>query len=147
MNAEQIFSLFNALVLLPWALMIFAPHWRYTRWLATSYLVPLALALVYVLIIFTNLGAMAKADFSTLKGIQALFVGAGQAPYFAMAAWFHYLAFDLMVGVWLYQDAQKTKMSHFILMPCLFLTFMLGPTGFLLYTLLKWGLQRKHFAQ
>jgi hypothetical protein len=137
MNPELLFRILNTLVLIPWVLMLFAPNWKYTKSLVNSYLIPLALSVAYVVIIFSNLGGIAQADFTSLKGIQALLVGAGNAPYFAAAAWFHYLAFDLFVGTWIFNDAQKSKINHFLLIPCLFFTFMLGPTGFLLYIIIK----------
>lgn len=137
MKAELVFTIFNTAVLLPWVLMLFAPFWKYTQLLVNSYAIPLALSVAYVAIIFTNLGAIAQADFGSLKGIQALFVGAGNAPYFAAAAWFHYLAFDLFVGTWIFNDAQKFKINHFAVVPCLVMTFMLGPTGFLVYMIIK----------
>lgn len=137
MKAELVFTIFNTAVLLPWILMLFAPFWKYTKLLVNSYAIPLALSVAYVAIIFTNLGAIAQADFGSLKGIQELFVGAGNAPYFAAAAWFHYLAFDLFVGTWIFNDAQKSKINHFAVVPCLVMAFMLGPTGFLLYIIIK----------
>lgn len=137
MNAELVFRIFNTLILIPWILMIFVPFWKYTKLLVNSFIIPLALSAAYVIIIFSNINAISQADFATLKGIQTLFVGAGNAPYFAAAAWFHYLAFDLLVGTWLFNDAQQHKINHFILIPCLFFTFMLGPTGFLLFVMIK----------
>jgi hypothetical protein len=54
-----------------------------------------------------------------------------------LADWIHYLAFDLFVGVWEVKDAQAKNISHWFVIPCLFLTFMLGPIGFLLYSILR----------
>jgi hypothetical protein len=139
MQAELVFNIFNTLILPPWLLMIIAPRWWVTQKLVNSYIIPLALAVAYVIIIFSNLQGIASADFGSLKGIQNLFVAAGSAPFFAAAAWFHYLAFDLLVGTWILNDSQKTGITHWLIIPCLFFTFMLGPTGFLLYHLIKWA--------
>jgi hypothetical protein len=137
MNAELVFTIFNTAILPIWILMLVAPKWKVTLWLINSYLVPLALALAYAIIIFSNIGGILGADFGSLKGIQALFAGASQAPYFAAAAWFHYLAFDMLVGTWILNDSQKSGITHWLIIPCLFFTFMLGPVGFLLYHIIK----------
>ena len=57
-----------------------------------------------------------------------------------LAGWIHYLAFDLFVGSWEVRDSQERGVSHVLVIPCLFLTFMFGPIGFLAYTILR------HFA-
>lgn len=51
----------------------------------------------------------------------------------ATIAWIHFLAFDLLVGRWIYLDAEERQISTWLMLPALFLTLMLGPTGFLLY--------------
>jgi hypothetical protein len=109
MQAELVFNIFNTLILPPWLLMVVAPRWWLTQKLVNSYVVPLALAVAYVVIIFSNLQGIASADFGSLKGIQALFVAAGGAPFFAAAAWFHYLAF-----IGRYLDFERlTKNRHY----------------------------------
>lgn len=49
----------------------------------------------------------------------------------------HYLAFDLFIGSWQVRDAQAHGISHWFVIPCLILTFMLGPTGLLLYFVIR----------
>ena len=45
----------------------------------------------------------------------------------------HYLAFDLFVGAWETRDAVERGISRWILAPCLLLTFLFGPIGWLAY--------------
>jgi hypothetical protein len=45
----------------------------------------------------------------------------------------HYLAFDLFVGSWEVRDSRVHGIPHWFVLPCLFLTFMFGPAGWLLY--------------
>ena len=59
-----------------------------------------------------------------------------------LAAWIHYLVFDMFVGIWEVKDAQKKGISHWFVIPCLVLTFMLGPIGFLLYSVLRFFLAK-----
>ena len=50
-----------------------------------------------------------------------------------LAGWIHYLAFDLLIGSWEVRDARELGIPHLFVVPCLFLTFMFGPAGWLLY--------------
>ena len=54
-----------------------------------------------------------------------------------LVGWVHYLVFDLFVGAWIARDAQRRGFSHWLLVPCLLLTFMAGPFGLLLYVILR----------
>jgi hypothetical protein len=56
-----------------------------------------------------------------------------------LAGWTHYLAFDLIVGSWEVRDARERGISHWLVVPCLALTFMFGPVGFLAYQALRAG--------
>jgi hypothetical protein len=54
-------------------------------------------------------------------------------PALLLAGWVHYLAFDLFVGAWELRDAQQRGVPHAAVIPCLVVTFMLGPIGLLAY--------------
>jgi len=69
----------------------------------------------------------------TLKGVTALL----SSPEGATLAWVHFLAFDLFVGRWIYLDSQERKINNWLISPILFLTLMLGPVGFVAYTVLR----------
>ena len=60
-------------------------------------------------------------------------------PYAALAGWVHFLAFDLFVGAWITRTARAEGISHWLVLPCLVLTFLFGPAGFLAFTLLRWA--------
>jgi hypothetical protein len=65
--------------------------------------------------------------------VTALFTNA----WLLLAGWLHYLAFDLLIGTWEVRDAQERGIPHALVVPCLFLTFMFGPAGWLLYVTLR----------
>lgn len=134
---ELVFNIGNTAILPAWLLMLFAPKWKYTHLLTNSYAVVILLAVLYAVIVFASIGAIAKADFMTLQGIKNLFLSAGKSDYFIAAAWFHYLAFDLVAGTYIFQEGQKRNIPHLALVPCLLFTFLLGPVGFLLFWLIK----------
>jgi hypothetical protein len=63
--------------------------------------------------------------------------------YLLLAGWIHYLAFDLFIGSWQVRDAERNGVPHLAVVPCLVLTFLLGPTGLLLYLLIRAGVTRR----
>ena len=131
---EAIFSLSSLLVMPFWALMIFFPHWRWTRHILRSPLVILPPALLYGALVLPRLAEVFPAVSSpTLVGIAALL----GMPAGATIAWAHFLAFDLFVGRWIYLDGRERGISALLMAPVLFLTLMLGPLRFSLYLVLR----------
>ena len=135
MNAETIFSVCNALALVGWLLLIFLPRWTLTNRLVLSGVLSLLLAAVYLVLIILYFGR-AEGGFGSLAEVARLF---GQ-PFLLLAGWIHYLAFDLFIGSWEARDAQRLKVPHLVVVPCLVLTFILGPIGLIAYYVvrLKW---------
>ena len=128
MNLETFFSVANTVALAGWILLIVAPHSVLTRKLVLSGAIPLLLAVAYLILVVAFWGT-AEGDFFSLSGVSKLF----SSPQVLLAAWIHYLVFDLFVGIWETRDAQENNVSHWFVVPCLILTFMLGPIGFLGY--------------
>ena len=58
-------------------------------------------------------------------------------PWALLAGWTHYLAFDLFIGAWEVRDAQQRGVPHLLVVPALVLTFLLGPSGLLLYLTMR----------
>jgi hypothetical protein len=132
MKPEQVFKITNTVALIPWVLMMVAPRWEITERVINSNIFPLLLALVYGFYIIKTFGKT-KGSFFTLSGVEKLF----QNREVLLAGWVHYLVFDMFVGAWEWRDAAQQGMSHWLLVPCLFLTLMFGPVGFLIYCLLR----------
>ncbi len=130
MSAELIFSLSSILVMPGWLLLVFAPSWRWTTRLITSVLIPFALGIVYFGLFVSQANVMPEGGgFGSAAEVAILFSN----PYLLTGGWIHYLAFDLFVGSWEVRDSKKQGIHHFLVVPCLLLTFLLGPTGLLLY--------------
>ena len=138
MKAEQIFSIANLIALLGWLLLIIAPRWIVTRKIVLSAVIPLLLSAAYLVLIILFFGK-SEGGFGSLADVMKLFTD----EWAVLAGWIHYLAFDLFVGTWEFKDAQAKKISHWFVVPCLFLTFMLGPIGFLLYSVLRFFLSKE----
>ena len=131
MTPEQIFSVVNLLALVGWLLLAALPGRAWVPKAITAGVIPV-LAAVYVgLIAFNWLGS--EGGFGSLAEVARLFAN----PWLLLAGWTHYLAFDLFVGSWEVRDARSLGISHWLVVPCLFLTFMFGPVGWLLYTIIR----------
>jgi hypothetical protein len=128
MSPEQIFGLTNGIAVLSWLLLALLPGRRWVTEVVTGTAVPMLFAALYVIIVATTFGG-ADGSFSTLDGVATLFSN----PWLLLAGWLHYLAFDLLIGTWEARDARERGVPHLLLVPCLFLTLMLGPAGWLLY--------------
>jgi hypothetical protein len=90
--------------------------------------VPLFFAVIYAVIMAMRIGHV-DGDFSSLTGVAELF----RDPWILLAGWVHYLAFDLLIGVWEVRDAASRDVPHWRVAPCLLVTFLFGPAGWLLY--------------
>jgi ABA4-like protein len=128
MTPDQIFSIANAIALVAWILLAALPRQHWVAAVATAFVVPAFFASAYIAIIVTQFGR-SSGGFSTLPAVAALFSN----PWLLLAGWIHYLAFDLFVGSWEVRDARERKIPHLAVVPCLVLTFLFGPAGWLLY--------------
>ena len=132
MKAEQIFAIANTIALLSWLVLLLAPRFVVTRKVILSGAIPLLLSAAYMILIVMFFGR-ADGGFDSLANVMKLFTN----EWAALAGWIHYLAFDLLVGTWEVKDSETRGISHWFVIPCLILTFLLGPIGFLLYSVLR----------
>jgi len=128
-----VFSIANMLVLPMWLLLIVVPKWKITRFLTDYKIIPLLLAAIYGFYVITGLLKTGFPDFSDLKSVMALFT----EEEAVLAGWIHYLAFDLLVGMWIVSKNRTLEIHKGIIIPCLLGTFMFGPLGFLLFMVIK----------
>lgn len=133
MNPSTIFSIANTLAFFMWLLMIFLPKWKVTRFLMDYKVVPLLLSIVYGVYIIKAILIGGAMDFGSLQSVMALFTEENAV----LAGWVHYLAFDLLVGIWILKQNEDIGIHHLLLIPCLAGTFMFGPLGFLLFMLIS----------
>jgi hypothetical protein len=131
-NDELILKILNVPVLLGWLAMIVAPRSRPTRWLLESDVLPLVIGVLYLGLVAPHLPGLLR-EFDTLEHISA----ALQRPHMMLAGWIHYLAFDFLVGRVVLADSQRRGIPHLLVVPCLALTFLLGPAGYLTYAAVR----------
>ncbi|HEX8492336.1 MAG TPA: ABA4-like family protein [Pyrinomonadaceae bacterium] len=138
MSPETLFKICSWLAVLGWLLLIFVPRWKWSARVIAGIVIPLLLGLLYLSLIATHFGE-SGGGFGSLAEVSQLF----RNPYNLLAGWVHYLAFDLFIGSWEVRDAQRLGIHHLLVVPCLVLTFMLGPVGLLLYFVLRSILKRR----
>ena len=134
MNPEIFFKLAIILALLGWVLLIFSRWIRTLRPLVGGAVVPALLGVAYLVLIITEMPG-AEGGFDSLANVMRLF----DNPGMVLAGWLHFLAFDLLIGVWIWQDAERKKIRWIAALPALFFTFLFGPAGFLIYLGIRAG--------
>ena len=132
MSLEHLFYIVNAAVVPFWAALVLAPRWSGTAFLLKTHLGPCALAVVYVCMAIAFIPG-SEGSMGSLGSLTQAFSDEGVL----LLGWVHYLSFDLLVGSWILRDAQRIGMRHLFVAPCLILTMMLGPSGWLAYVLAK----------
>ena len=142
MNPDSLFQTANTLALFAWIFLIIAHKWRWTFKLLIGIIVT-ALGLLYAYFISKAMtSGMSFESFGSLDGIVEGF----QNKQAALAGWIHYLAFDLMVGIWIVYNASKNQIPFLLILPCLLGTFMLGPVGLLLYLVIRMIAKKSFFV-
>jgi chromate transport protein ChrA len=131
MTPQLLFGICSKIALLGWVGLVFGGRVRVIL-RTTAFAIPTTLCLVYAFAIIGHWHER-TGGFGSLSQLHDLF----QNPWLLLAGWVHYLAFDLLVGAWECTDAQKRQISHFLVIPCLLLTSLFGPIGFLLYLCLR----------
>lgn len=119
-----------------WLFLILFPSYSFSN----QYIILVSVALLaglygYLLFFRKNHDATIypKGSFSSLDGVCNLF----KNPKGVLIGWIHYLAFDLMVGLYIKEEATSLRMPHWLQIPCFVLTLIFGPLGLLLFFILK----------
>lgn len=128
MTPEQLFGICNTAALLSWIALIAGPRWAIVTG-ALRWGVITSLSLLYAVVIAVYFFRVEGGGFSRLDAVQTLFAD----PYVALAGWVHFLAFDLLVGLWIASRADALGLSRIVQAPILIATFMFGPLGFLMF--------------
>lgn len=132
MTPEQIFALSGPVALSGWVALALAPLAPRGSQVVAGLVVPLLLAVAYTGLILGH-WAGAEGGFGSLAEVAKLFAN----PWLLLAGWLHYLCFDLFVGAWIVRRALNEKVAHGFVLPCLALTFLFGPVGYLAFNALR----------
>ena len=137
MTAAETFSFVNLVVIPAWLMLIFLPRSSWTR-IVAAYAVPAALGIIYLTLLLMNKPPQG-AGFGSIVQVERLF----SSQWLLLAGWVHYLAFDLFIGAWEVRDASRLNIPHLLVVPCLILTFLVGPVGLLLYFIVRIAVVRR----
>ncbi|MFI5804093.1 ABA4-like family protein [Streptomyces sp. NPDC051561] len=113
-----------------WLLMVFAPRWSWTLKAARSPLTVLPILTVYLAMaipVFPQLWAAVSSP--SLDGFRALMVLADGAG----AIWAQVIAWDLLLGQWMFLEARRLGLHPLLMGPLLVLTILLSPIGLLIF--------------
>ena len=142
MSPDSVFQICSSIAMLGWfVLLILSPFWIGFDKFLIGVVITL-FAIVYAWLIFQVFRPEDFQKFGSLNGVMELFTDKTAVT----AGWVHYLAFDLFTGIWIKKNANKYGIHHLILVPCLLLTFMLGPIGLLLYLGIRAIKTKQYFA-
>ncbi|MEE1937977.1 ABA4-like family protein [Streptomyces sp. TRM 70361] len=117
-----------------WLLMIFVPAWGPTRRIAAS-----PLTAVPVLLVWTALVVPVAPDFWAAVSNPAVdrFRELAALPGGAGAIWAQIIAWDLLIGQWIYLEGRRLAVHPLAMGPLLVLTVFLSPLGLLLFLVLR----------
>jgi uncharacterized membrane protein YozB (DUF420 family) len=132
MSADKLFSICNFLALAGWLLLVFGGRRRWVSSLLTGAILPLLFAAAYLVLLVAHFRE-SSGGFGSPTDVAALFSN----HWMLLAGWIHYLAFDLFVGSWEVRDAEERGISQWLVLPCLFFTFMFGPLGLMMYFMVR----------
>jgi hypothetical protein len=136
------FKLAGMLATLGWlALLVslFLAAVRPAAWTAARWAIPGLIGLAYMVLFAASWDETPGGGFGSIAEVRALFAN----DHALAAGWLHYLAFDLFVGSWIAELGLKARVPALLLVPCLVLTFLLGPTGLVLFLALRLALRSR----
>ena len=134
MSLQLVFQISQPLALAGWAFLLCAPLIPGLADRVGGFGIPIVLAATHLVLLVVYISELG-GGIGSLDEAMALF----DIPGLAMAGWVHYLALDLFIGGWQVRTARRERIPHALVVPCLLLTLLAGPTGLLLFLgLLAW---------
>ena len=141
MSPDTIFAICNTIAMIGWIVLIAIPWWTNSDQFIIGIIIVL-FGIVYAYLLFSAFDPADLSKFGSLQGVMELF----RDPVMVAAGWIHYLAFDLLAGLFIRKNAWKHGISHWLVIPCLLLTFLLGPLGLLLYLAIRTIAVKRYFT-
>jgi len=135
---DLIFTVANIVAMLGWLGLALFPGRRIVVDGVSGLLIPALLSVAYAGLVAAYF-AGAEGGFSSIAAVRALFA----SDALLVAGWLHYLAFDLIVGAWEVRTARTDGIPQLLVVPCLVLTFLFGPVGFLAFLALRAAYARR----
>ena len=128
MPFDQAFSVASTAAMAGWLALVLLPRWPRLIQLLRFGLVGL-LSVAYAVLIMVFFFRIEGGGFGSIAEVRQLFLSDGGL----LAGWIHYLAFDLFIGLWIAERADRAGVKRLLQAPILVATFMFGPMGLLLF--------------
>lgn len=130
---EIYFGLFNLIALIPWSLMIFFPDQKITGICIDKQIPVIMLSSIYLVLFFIQIFSSNNTivDFMDFNSVKQAFSN----DLIMLLGWVHYLAFDLFIGIYIFENMKKQLKMRLSLRIILSITLFLGPVGYLIYVL------------
>jgi len=129
---DLIFSLGNAVVFVGWMILILLPRRFPLLNAVPKYAIPTLFGLVYAGITLSRFFG-SGGGYGSVEAVRTLFA----TDELLVAGWLHYLAFDLFVGCWIAEQADRMALSRLIQAGILFTTFIFPPVGLVLFLAMR----------
>lgn len=142
-DLEIIFSIAGLLAMAGWILLLASPFIPIWSDRIAGIFIPVMLSVGYVVVAFILPSDESGGGFNSLAEVMTLF----SKPTAMLAGWVHYLAFDLLIGAWICRIAREEGVRFWFIIPCLPLTFLFGPAGFLVFSFIRfvgWTNAKRH---
>lgn len=139
MSADNFYWYSTVVIFIPWLLLMLMPSWRYTERVAFGAGFILLAVAAYFTIAYLLHGGSDGGSLFSLDGLTHLF----RSKEMLLTGWLNYLSFSLFAGAFQLHDGRENDIPHIWVIPCLLLTLVAGPSGLLLYLLLRWVKTRK----
>lgn len=117
-----------------WALMIFAPTWRWTPRIVGSPLIMLPTLVVYTVLalgllpeLWSTVSTPELAEFQAFLSDDAA----------AAAVWAQIIAWDLFIGRWIYFEGREHGIHPLLMGPFLVFTILLSPFAVLVFFVVR----------
>ncbi len=138
-NTDSFFLASNTIAFLAWLILIALPYKRAVHQVLYGIIV-LGMGILYSALFIQFFEPSSFESFSTLDGLMSLF----SSKEAVLLGWIHYLAFDMLAGLYIVRDAEKNNLPPYSITICLLFTFMAGPLGWTSYILLR-TITKKHY--
>ena len=138
-NTDSLFLASNTIAFLPWLILIALPYKRAVHQVLYGIIV-LGMGILYSALFIQFFEPSSFESLSTLDGLMSLF----SSKEAVLLGWIHYLAFDMLAGLYIVRDAEKNNLPPYSITICLLFTFMAGPLGWTSYILLR-TITKKHY--
>ncbi|MFM2400385.1 MAG: hypothetical protein RL341_2542 [Pseudomonadota bacterium] len=129
MWVDAIFTAASVLAASAWVLLLSGDRWPRAQRVWAGLAVPLLLSVAYA-IIFPALYVLAPGGYASIEELVTLLTSDRRI---VLAAWLHYLAFDLLIGCYITERSRAIHLSVLSRALALLLTFLFGPAGWLVF--------------